>query len=272
MTTTTATAMATAIEPSTAPPPRQVPLAVPAGIAACWAVALAAQLTGRAALLHHDALIEDGPPLGLGVVLSVVAWEVMIGAMMLPSSVPMLRLFAATTPPDGRARAMTAFVGGYVAVWTAFGAAAFGLDVVVHHVVDATPWLAGHPWLIAGSTLAAAGAFQFSEVKDRCLEQCRHPGAYLLRHYRRGTGAALRLGWGHGLFCLGCCWALMLVMFAAGVANLVWMAGLASVMAYEKVGRKGRTVTHAVGVVLLCWAVLVLAHPVWLPHALAGIE
>ena len=120
--------------------------------------------------------------------------------------------------------------------------------------------------MVAGATLALAGAFQFSAVKDRCLDVCRHPGAYLLRHYRRGTAEAFRTGREHGLFCLGCCWALMLVMFAAGVTNLVWMAGLAAVMAYEKTGRRGRQLTPVVGAALLAWAALVLAHPAWLPH------
>ena len=80
------------------------------------------------------------------------------------------------------------------------------------------------------------------------------------------------MGRGHGLFCLGCCWALMLVMFAAGVSNLLWMAGLAAVMAYEKIGRRGQQLSPVVGAVLLAWAGLVLAHPAWLPHAMAGIS
>jgi predicted metal-binding membrane protein len=90
---------------------------------------------------------------------------------------------------------------------------------------------------------------------------CRHPAAYLLRHYRRGVPEAFRLGWGHGLFCLGCCWALMLLMFAEGVANLTWMAALATVMVYEKTGRQGDRVARLVGIALLGLAALVLAHP-----------
>jgi hypothetical protein len=85
-----------------------------------------------------------------------------------------------------------------------------------------------------------AGVFQFSSLKDRCLTECRHPVAYLLRHYRRGPRAAFHLGWGHGLDCLGRCWALMLVMFSVGVADLGWMAALAGLMAYEKLGRHGK--------------------------------
>ena len=83
-------------------------------------------------------------------------------------------------------------------------------------------------------------------------------------------GEAFRLGRGHGLFCLGCCWALMLLMFAAGVANLWWMAALTAVMVYEKVGREGARMTRPVGVLLLVLAVLVLLHPAWLPSALTA--
>jgi predicted metal-binding membrane protein len=96
-----------------------------------------------------------------------------------------------------------------------------------------------------------AGAFQFSKLKDRCLDHCRHPALFLLRHYRRGVGAGFRLGAFHGLFCLGCCWALMLVMFAVGIANLAWMAPLALLMLYEKAGRHGRRVVRPVGVLLI---------------------
>jgi predicted metal-binding membrane protein len=165
---------------------------------------------------------------------------------------------------------MAAFLAGYAVVWSAFGALAFSGDVVVHDVVDSTPWLAARPWLIAGGVLALAGAFQFSSLKDACLRQCRHPGAYLMRHYERGLGGAFRLGRGHGLFCLGCCWALMLVMFAAGVANLWWMAALTAVMVYEKTGTGGRRAVPVAGLILLGFAALTLAHPAWMPAVLGG--
>jgi len=114
---------------------------------------------------------------------------------------------------------------------------------------------------------AAAGAFQFSDLKERCLSKCRLPGPYMLAHYRRGASGAFRLGSGHGLFCLGCCWALMLVMFAAGVAVLWWMAALTAVMVYEKTGRYGRTLTPVVGLALLALSALAFAHTSWLPAA-----
>ena len=136
---------------------------------------------------------------------------------MLPSAVPLLRLFAGVSAgQDGRGRLLAWFVGGYLAVWALFGVVALAFDDGVHRLTHALPWLAARPWLVAAATLGLAGAFQLSPLKDRCLTACRHPAAYLLRHYRRGLGAAFRLGLGHGLWCLGCCWGLMLVMFAPG--------------------------------------------------------
>lgn len=256
---------------------RRVPPAIFVAIAVAWVVAAVAQSSGTAALLNHGQLIEgDGPvhpapPLWLAFPLFLVAWQVMVVAMMLPSSIPMVRLFrTASAGQPNPAAVRKAFLGGYLAVWAGFGALAFGHDVGIHRLVHRTPWLEAHPWVIAGAALALAGAFQFSALKERCLSECRHPGAFLLQHYRRGLSGAFRLGWKHGLFCLGCCWALMLVMFAAGVANLWWMAALGALMFYEKVGRRGDLVTPVAGAALLALAGLVLFHPSWLPSMLGG--
>ena len=173
---------------------------VPAGgrgraIAAAWVLVLAAQAAGAASLLHHDALIETGPPPWIALALFLVAWQVMIAAMMLPSSLPLVRLFAAASARQPRPRAaMAGFLGGYALVWSAFGGLAFLLDVGVHAAVDSSPWLDRHDWLIGGSVLALAGAFQFTTLKDACLDRCRHPGHFLLRFYERGAGGGFRLG------------------------------------------------------------------------------
>lgn len=239
-------------------------------IALAWALAVAAELTGTAADLHHDALIEGDLSFWAALLLFLVAWQAMIAAMMLPSSLPLMRLFeAASRRQEHVRRVRAAFVGGYVVVWTGFGAVAFLGDADVHHTVDAMPWLAERPWIIGGSTLALAGLFQFSDLKDKCLSKCRHPAPYLLGHYRRGEAGAFRLGFGHAIFCLGCCWALMLVMFAAGVAMLWWMAALTAVMVYEKTGRYGRELTPFVGVALLALAAIAFAHPPWFPTPFA---
>ena len=251
--------------------PARVPVAVAVAIAAAWALAVAAEISGRGTALHHDALIEGRLPYALALLLFLVAWQAMVSAMMLPSSLPLVRLYAAVAADQPRPRAaMAAFLGGYALVWTMFGWLAFVGDTMIHATVDRTPWLQQHDWLIAGGTLALAGAFQFSGLKDRCLEVCRHPGACMLRQYERGLPGAFRLGRDHGLFCLGCCWALMLLMFAAGVANLWWMAGLTALMVYEKTGTKGRHAVPMAGIALLACAALVLAHPHWLPALLTA--
>jgi predicted metal-binding membrane protein len=239
---------------------RRRPLVViVAAIAVAWVAAIAADVVGASRVLHHDALIEGGWPLPAALVVFVVAWQLMIVAMMLPSSLPLIRLFvAAAASQDRPARATSALVGGYASVWTVFGAAAFLFDVVVHRVVERIGFIQARPHLVAGSVLLVAGAFQFSDLKDRCLRECRHPAPFLMSRYARGAWAAFRLGVGHGTFCLGCCWALMLVGFAAGVANLWWMAALTAVMVVEKSARRGREATAPIGFGLLAAGVLTI--------------
>lgn len=249
-----------------------LPFIIYAAIAVAWCIAIAAQFSGSAALLHHDALIERGPAPPLAVIFFLLAWLVMIAAMMLPSTLPLMGMFAmasARQPHPGVN--VAAFVAGYVLVWCAYGVAAFSGDVVLHRIVDRVSWLGAHPWVIAGSILALAGAFQFTPLKDACLRACRLPSNFLLRYYRRGPRAALEMGYRHGLYCAGCCWALMLVGFAAGFASLWWMAALTALMTFEKVARSGRRAVPVIGAVLLLWSALVFAHPSWLPRALSGI-
>jgi predicted metal-binding membrane protein len=231
---------------------RGVPTVVIAAIAAAWAMALAAQVTGAAALVHHDAPAEHGPALWTAMPLFLLAWQVMVAAMMLPSSLPLVRLFAAASVGQPRPRAaMAGFLGGYALVWSAFGALAFAFDLGVHAAVHASPWLHAHEWLLGGSVLVLAGAFQFTKLKDACLDNCRHPAAFLLRFYERGTAGGLHVGARHGVFCVGCCWALMLVMFAAGVASLLWMALLTAVMVHEKTRPLGARAVPVTGLALL---------------------
>jgi len=211
-----------------------------------------AEATGAASLLHHDGLIEGGPALWIALPAFLLAWQVMVTAMMLPSSLPLVRLFARASAGQPRPRAaMAGFLGGYALVWTAFGALAFVFDVGLHAAVDASPWLESHDWILAVGVFAAAGAFQFSSLKYACLDKCRHPAQFMLRFYERGAGGGLRLGARHGLFCLGCCWALMLVMFSVGVASLLAMAALTALMVHEKTQPRGRRGVPVAGTALL---------------------
>ena len=245
---------------------RAGPPEILAAIAAAWGLAVIAQHFGATHSVHHGELIEGGLPLWLALALFLFAWQAMIAAMMLPSSLPFIRLFARASSGQPRSgAAMAAFLGGYAAVWTWFGAFAFIGDVVIHDVVHRAPWLEQRTWIIAGGVLALAGAFQFSSLKSACLRECRNPAAYLLRRYRRGVREAFRIGYGHGLYCLGCCWALMLVGFAAGVASLPWMAALTLIMVFEKTGKGGDRGARPIGVALFGLAALVLAYPAAAP-------
>ena len=136
-------------------------------------------------------------------------------------------------------------------MWTTFGTLAFAGDTGLHALVNASPWLERHEWAIGPSVLMLAGAFQFTPLKDACLRSCRHPASFIHRHYKRGTVAAFKLGARHGIFCVGCCWALMLVMFALGVASLIWMALLTALMVHEKTRPAGARTVPVTGVTLL---------------------
>jgi predicted metal-binding membrane protein len=229
-----------------------VPAAILVAVAAAWGAALAAEASGIAGSLHHDILLEGGPGFGPALLLFLLSWQVMVSAMMLPSSLPLVRMFAAASAgvPD-RGRALAAFVGAYAVVWSAFGLLAFLGDAAVHAAVTSSPWLDANDWVIAPSVLVLAGAFQFTPLKDACLRACRHPASFMRRHYRRGVGGAFSLGARHGLFCVGCCWALMLVMFAAGTVSLIWMAALTALMVHEKTRPSGARTVPLTGVVLL---------------------
>jgi predicted metal-binding membrane protein len=253
---------------ATAPPVTRRPVAAYVVIAAAWAAAITAEATGQGHRVHHGEIGGGGRSLLFSLLLFLAAWQVMIAAMMLPSTLPMYRLFRTTAADNARsAGSRVAFLSGYLAVWTVFGLAALAVDAGLHHLTDATPWLHTRPWIVTGSLLLLAGAGQFLPLTQACLRSCRHPFYYLFQHYRPGVRAALRLGTSHGLYCVGCCWALMLVMLATGMANLLWMALLTSVMTYQKIGRHGDRLAAMLGIALLCaGTAMLLAHDV-LPGA-----
>jgi predicted metal-binding membrane protein len=224
-------------------------------VAACWAVLLLGTLAGgEGAHGHHHAAgySWDALPLLAG------SWLLMVGAMMLPSTVPMVRMFLVVSARQPRpAPARAAFLGGYLAVWAGFGLLALSVAIGLRVAADSLPWLdVGPRWTLAG-VLALAGGFQFSKLKRSCLTQCRDPRAFLYQHYRRGARGGWELGLRHGLSCLGCCWALMLVMVAAGAAALPVMVALTAVMVAEKNTRWGARMATPVAVLLLVAAAAV---------------
>ena len=185
------------------------------------------------------------------------AWLLMIVAMMLPTTVPLLGTFATITAGRADSGMLVALaVLGYVAAWSGFGLVAHAADSAIHGIVAGSGWLTVHGWVVGSLVLAGAGAFQFSSLKYRCLDRCRTPFGFVNARWRGIAPAreALRIGFDHGLFCVGCCWALMLVMFVVGMGNLGWMLVLAALMAAEKNLPIGRRLAAPVGIGLLAWA------------------
>lgn len=229
-------------------------------VGAAWFALWAWERSPEARFLHHAG--GTGAPPVFEIALFVTGWSVMTVAMMLPTTLPLVRMFRALVARRRHpALLVGALLGGYLVTWVGFGALVYLGDRVVHLVVDASPWLAAHPQLIAGSVLLAAGGYQFSTLKYRCLDECRSPLGFLMNRWRgrRERAEAFAIGIAHGLFCVGCCWSLMLVMFALGLGNLAWMFVLGVLMAIEKNAPIGRRLGRPVGLVLVFAGLLTLA-------------
>jgi predicted metal-binding membrane protein len=222
--------------------------------------------------LDHGQLgaIGDGGGVGpvfLSAILYVAGWTLMTAAMMLPTTLPLLRIFHRLTRrrPE-QSQLLALFVLGYLAVWAGFGVAAHLADWVVHQVVERSSWLEANSWIIGAGTLLLAGGFQFTRLKYRCLDKCRAPLSFVTEYWRgrHEYRNAFWLGTNHGVFCVGCCWALMLLMFGVGVGNVGWMLALGAIMAVEKNMPGGRKLSAPLGLALLgCGAIIVLNHA-WL--------
>lgn len=184
-------------------------------------------------------------------------WAVMMGAMMLPSAVPMLmvhRRIAARKDPT-TANAHRWFLLGYLVDWALFSAAAAGAqwgfqsaDVLSHMLVIRDP-------IFAGCILIAAGIFQFTSIKAACLSKCRTPIGFVLTEWRPGRVGAFRMGLKHGQYCIGCCWALMIVLFVGGVMSLATIAALSSLVLIEKLVPRGQMVAKVIGGFLILWGI-----------------
>jgi predicted metal-binding membrane protein len=241
-----------------------------AAVALALVVALAWAWLAANGLSHDMAGMEARGPMAppsvwspgwLGAAFAM--WALMMVAMMLPSAAPMILIYArlpgAGAPRPGL-RLTTAFALAYVAVWTAFSAAAAVAQAVLisSGLVDAAALAVGDARL-AGLLLVLAGLYQLTPLKEACLGQCRAPVAFIMRHARPGGAGALRLGLIHGLYCLGCCWALMLLLFVGGVMNLAWVAMIAVVVLVEKLAPPRFRARTLLGLLLLAGGATLIA-------------
>ena len=227
---------------------------------AAWLALWAWQGSPNAGFLDHGG--SAAAPLPASAALFTVGWLVMIIAMMLPSSVPLVLTFAALTGRRRQpGRLVALLVLGYLLVWSGFGLAAWVADLGIHAAVANLPWLAANPRLILGGTLLAAGLWQFSPLRERCLEECRSPLGFVLNRWRGESERreAFAMGLAHGAFCVGCCWSIMLVMFGVGLHSLSLMLVLGGLTAVEKNRTWGRRLTKPIGVALVLAAVYAVA-------------
>jgi len=205
-------------------------------------------------------------PVVLPGLLYVAGWLLMSAAMMLPTTLPLLAIFHRLTAERPDRGALTGLViAGYLLVWGLFGLIAHALDVALHAVVAGSLWLSFNGWIVGAAVLGVARAFQFSRLKYHCLDKCRTPLSFAIEHWRGHAERrqALLLGLHHGLFCVGCCWAIMLLMFAVGTGSVGWMLALGAVMAIEKNAPWGRRLSAPLGMGLLAWSGAIVAANLW---------
>lgn len=216
---------------------------------------------GSAAGPAMPAMVSPWSPAALGMTFSM--WAVMMVAMMLPSALPAIMLYAGLVrkhrAAGSAAPAAWIFTTGYLAVWAAFSLGATLLQATLEQGLLLSPTMASSSRWLTGGLLILAGVYQWLPAKDACLQKCRAPLQFFMFRWRPGTAGAFRMGAEHGAFCVGCCWSLMLLLFVFGVMNLVWIALLAGLVLAEKLFPTGRLIGRAAGVLLAVAGILTMA-------------
>lgn len=204
--------------------------------------------------------------LGAGTLaLTFVMWAVMMVGMMLPSTAPTILLYGALVRKNGERGtvlpAVWVFTSGYLAVWMGFSLVVTLLQVALEQAALVTPMMVSASKGLSAAILIAAGIYQWLPVKQACLSKCRNPLQFFVTRWRTGAGGAFRMGAEHGLFCVGCCWMLMLLLFVAGVMNLVWIALIAGFVFVEKLLPAGKFTSGFASVALVLSGLFLLIKP-----------
>jgi predicted metal-binding membrane protein len=195
---------------------------------------------------------------------SFIMWAVMMAGMMIPSAAPTILLYARVgrqAVAQHKPFAATGwFAGGYLLAWAIFSFLAAFLQAGLSHAALLTPMMTSASNLMGGGILIVAGLYQWSGWKNACLSNCRAPLAFIQQHggFKRRALPSLGLGSRHGLVCIGCCWALMLLLFAGGIMNIAWIAGLAILVLFEKLLTDGRNVSRVIGLALIIAGLLLV--------------
>jgi predicted metal-binding membrane protein len=227
-----------------------------------WVSILLAFATGRSFLIDHDYLLQTSHfPWLIAFIIFLFSWQVMTVAMMLPSALSTITLVGRMSRGVGpHWFTQGIFILGYTFIWSLFACIAFFGDTLVHQLVNHWYWLYTHSWFVGATILAVAGSFQFSAWKRSCLRRCDRED--IGHRPLANAGMIWRLGMRYGVFCLGTCWAIMLIMFGIGMKSLLWMVVLASIVLLEKEipGRQRFTMVIGAGflVLALVWALFPL--------------
>jgi len=239
-------------------------LVASAALAIAVALAWAWLTRSEMAAMDGHAMAMPAAPWSAGYLAPAFAmWAVMMVAMMLPSAAPMILLHAriGRVPTAARRLAHTLlFSLAYLVVWTGFSAAAaLAQALLIDLGLVRASTLALGDRTVAAAVLVGAGSYQLTSAKAACLDQCRSPIQFVLRYWTPGVGGALRLGLAHGVFCVGCCWGLMILLFVAGVMNLAWVAVLAALVLFEKMAPPGWRASLLIAGLLFAGAAALLA-------------
>ena len=224
------------------------------GILACALIAWALLAWLAIDMSHPLARLTmpGSPDWSLANGLAILAmWAVMMAAMMLPSALPMILTFVDLAQRAGDAGRGRAFVTAYLAIWSLFSVAAALAQWLLQRAGWVDPMIVSTSASLTASLLLIAGVYQFSPLKRMCLSRCRTPLGFLLGEWRGGVAGAFLMGVRHGLFCVGCCWALMALLFVGGVMNLAWVAALSVAVALEKMLPGGERLSRLLGVALI---------------------
>jgi predicted metal-binding membrane protein len=216
--------------------------------------------------------IDNMLTMDMGVPLFLATWVAMMVAMMFPTAAPMILTFARVQQgkqKSGKPYVPTwVFVSSYLAIWTAFGALAYVAALGATELADNSMWVMDNAGRIGGGILILAGLYQLSPLKNICLSKCRAPMAFILTSWRNGYGGALRMGFEHGLYCLGCCWLFFVIVFPLGMMNVAVLAVIVLLIFAEKSLQFGHRARQLAAAALVAYGVLVVLVPAALPSTM----
>lgn len=237
---------------------------------------LAAAAWALLAWQSNSGEMDSGLAMGMEAPLFLALWVAMMVAIMYPTAAPMILMFA-RIHRERRARGQSfvptwVFAGAYMLVWSLTGIAAFAIAAGGDALADRWAFLSDNGARIGGVLLVAAGLYQVTPLKTVCLSKCRTPMAFILNSWREGTAGAFRMGVDHGVYCLGCCWLLFLILFPLGMMNIAVLALVTLAIFVEKSLPVGRQAAFAFGAALVAYGLVVIAVPAALPGMAGGME